>query len=243
MRTGRLKTLKKKAAWTPRICFLTLRHRKTFARARTPQNQWSTRRSRTDPPAIPGTRRDNAVAVNGMRGARRSACPVRIALATSLGSDIDGAWWPRAGSVAAELPELVEALHRPLGEIVDIQVNWSTMERAPDLSSMTPYAMSIPGWRHGRQRLMMISGCRARAKLLVVPHLTSSALGLMVLRRAAAMRISDVQQVSMVFKTADCVVRTAEAESASWAGRMLDGETVATRVMQEALDERPLSDA
>jgi hypothetical protein len=141
---------------------------------------------------------------------------VRIALATALGGEIDGAWWPRGGSVASELPELVEALHRPLGEIVDIRVNWSLTEQAPDLSSMTPYAMSIPGWRHGRQRLMAVSGRLACAKLLVVPHLTSAALGLMVLRRAAAMRVTDDQRVSTVCKTADCVVSAARAECASW---------------------------
>jgi hypothetical protein len=173
-----------------------------------------------------------------MRGARRSACPVRIAIATSLGGDIDGAWWPRAASVAAELPELVEALHRTLGEIVDIRVNWSATESAPDLSSMTPYAMSIPGWRHGRQRVMAVSGREASAMLLVVPQLTSSALGLMVLRRASAMSIPSVEQVSMVFKTADCVVRAAEAESASWSIRTLD-----CRVGQESPAGHPSVDA
>lgn len=151
-----------------------------------------------------------------MRGARRSACPVRIAMATTRGSDIDGAWWPRASSVASELPELVDALHRPLGEILDIRVNWSATEPAPDLSSMTTYAMSMPGWRHSPQRLMFVSGRQGHAKLLVIPHLTSSALGLMVLRRAAALPIPDTEQVSTVFKTADCVVRAALAESASW---------------------------
>ena len=167
-----------------------------------------------------------------MSGARRSACPVRIALATALGGDIDGAWWPRVASVATELPELVEALHRPLGEILDIRVNWSTTDRTPDLGSMTSYAMSMPGWQHSRQRVMVISGRRARAKLLVVPHLTSSALALMVLRRAASLPIPDAQQLSAVFKTADCVVRAAQAESASWAGRTPDGHAAQNQARQ-----------
>jgi hypothetical protein len=166
-----------------------------------------------------------------------------MTLATSLGADIDGAWWPRGGSVAAELPELVEALHRPLGEIVDIRVNWSITEPAPDLSSMTPYAMSIPGWRHGRQRVMIVSGRLACAKLLVVPHLTSSALGLMVLRRAAALNISDDQQVSMVVKTADCVVRAAQSESAAWADATLPVDAVAVDATPKPLRRRRLSDA
>ena len=83
--------------------------------------------------------------VNGLTGSRRSARPVRITLHTSLGRDIDGAWWPHTGSVAAELPALIEALHRQLGEIVDITINWSSTEWAPDLNSMCYGAMVIPG--------------------------------------------------------------------------------------------------
>ena len=43
----------------------------------------------------------NATIVNGSAGARRCARPVRITLARVLGRDIDGAWWPHSGSVAA----------------------------------------------------------------------------------------------------------------------------------------------
>jgi hypothetical protein len=59
------------------------------------------------------SRRHNAITVNGMRGPRRSARRARIALATLLGGDIDGTWWPHTASVAGELPELVDALQRP----------------------------------------------------------------------------------------------------------------------------------
>ncbi len=180
--------------------------------------------------------------MNGMSGALRLASPVRVVLATSLGGDIDGAWWPRVASMAAELPELVEALHRPLGEIFDIRVNWSATDQTPDLSSMTSYAMSMPGWRHSRQRLMVFSGRRARAKLLVVPHLTSSALGLMVLRLAASMPIPDAQQLSAVFKTADCVVRAAQTESASWAGRTPDGRAAESQARQASHNGHASSD-
>lgn len=180
--------------------------------------------------------------MNGMSGARRSACPVRIALATSLGGDIDGAWWPHTASVARELPELVQALHRPLGEIVDIRVNWSATERAPDLNSMSSYAMSMPGWQDSRQRVMAVSGRRARAKLLVLPHMTSSGLGQMVLRRAAAMPIPDAQQDTPAFQTADCVVRAAQVESASWA-RMLHVQAPEQQARQASRNRHASSDA
>jgi hypothetical protein len=143
---------------------------------------------------------------------------VRIALGPVLGGDIDGAWWPHSGSVAGELPDLIEALHRPLGQIVDIKVNWSSTDAAPDLDSMGHDARSMPGWRRRRQRLMVIDGTRGRVKLLVVPHMTAPALGLMVLRRAADMPVSEARQAGRVFETADRIVRAAQAESALWTG-------------------------
>jgi len=74
--------------------------------------------------------------VNGSAGARRCARPVRITLARVLGGDIDGAWWPHSASVAGEPPEPIGALHRPLGEIVDVEINWSPTDAVPDLDSM-----------------------------------------------------------------------------------------------------------
>jgi Family of unknown function (DUF5994) len=157
--------------------------------------------------------------VNGIGSSRRLARPVRITLASLLGSDIDGAWWPRTASVAGELPELIEALHRPLGEIIHIGINWSTTERGADLDSMSYGGKSMPSWRDQRQRIMKVTGRRARAKLLVVPHMTAPALGRMLLRRAAAAPIPDAEQDSQTFHTADFVMRAAQVESASWATR------------------------
>ena len=155
--------------------------------------------------------------MNGSAGARRCARPVRVTLARVLGGDIDGAWWPHSASVAAELPELIGALHRPLGEIVDIKINWSATDAAPDLDSMGHDAVSMPDWRRRRQRLMVVDGTRGRVKLLVVPHMTTPALGLMILRRPADLPVSDARQAGSVFQTAERIVRAARAESALWA--------------------------
>ena len=168
--------------------------------------------------------------MNGSAGARRCARPVRITLARVLGGDIDGAWWPHSASVAHELPQLIGALHRPLGEIVDIKVNWSTTNAAPDLDSMGHDAISMPGRRRRRQRLMVINSTRGRVKLLVIPHLTTPALGLMVLRRAADMPVSDARQASKVFETADRVVRAAQAQSALWTGPPHDAQVETSRL-------------
>jgi hypothetical protein len=178
--------------------------------------------------------------VSGLTGARRLARPVRLALAQQLvGADIDGAWWPHTGSVAGELPELIEILQRPLGEIVDIGVNWADTEAAADLSSL----VTNPRWQRGEQRrhyrLMVVAGRRACAKLLVVPHMTSQALGNMVMRCAAARRISNSERATELFETADRVVRAAQDESALWVSRIHDLDTVESAVTQGASDESP----
>jgi hypothetical protein len=83
--------------------------------------------------------------------------------------------------------------------------------------------MALPTWRGKPQRLMQVTGAHAKAKLLVVPSLTSATLGLMVLRRAAHLSIPVGQRDTKVFEVADLVVRSAEVESASWAHQKVDG--------------------
>jgi hypothetical protein len=155
-----------------------------------------------------------------------------LALAQQLGSDIDGAWWPHTGVVARELPELIEVLHKPLGEIVDICINWSASEAAADLSSIVTVASWQRGERRRRFRLMMVTGRRFSAKLLVVPHETPQALGIMVMRCAAARPDATSQRDTQLFETAERVVRAARDESSSWARRMHDLDNGGSAVAQ-----------
>lgn len=158
--------------------------------------------------------------MNGLSGTRRLARPVRLVLAGSLGADIDGAWWPHTSSVAAELPELIGVLHAPLGEIVDIGINWSPTEGPVDLDAIVTGARSIdrPGPR--RPRLMKVEGRDACAKLLVVPYMTSPTLGAMVMRCAAGLPAVHADRGTQLWETARCVMSFARAESAMWAGRL-----------------------
>jgi hypothetical protein len=154
--------------------------------------------------------------VNGLTGTRRCARPVRLALAGELGADIDGAWWPYTASVAQELPQLIEALHAPLGEILDISINWSVTEGPLELYEIAAIARSMRHARRGRQRVMVVKGRQASAKLLVVPHMTSQDLGVMVMRCAAARPLSDSDRDTSMYEIASCVMRAAQSESASW---------------------------
>ena len=167
-----------------------------------------------------------------MTGARRLARPVRLALAERLGADIDGAWWPYTASVAHELPGLIDASHGPLGEIVDISINWSATEGPLELYEIAAIAQSMRGGQRSRQRLMVIDGRLGCVKLLVVPHMTSQALGVMMMRCAAARSVSGSDRDTKLFEIADCVMRTAQTESASWTSRMRDSAATGSAAAQ-----------
>lgn len=149
------------------------------------------------------------------------ARPVRLTLATQLGGDIDGAWWPHTASVAQELPELIGGLHKALGEVIDICINWSVTEGPLDLESLVAVSRAPVPAKRRRPRIMVVDGRNACVKLLVVPHMTSPALGSLVMRSAAAMPICESERGQM-FETAELVMRTAQVESATWTAHMRD---------------------
>jgi hypothetical protein len=152
--------------------------------------------------------------------ARRLASPVRLTLAIELGNGLDGGWWPHTASVARELPDLIGALSSRLGEILDISINWSSLEGHPDLDAVKRASVANPVLVTSHQRLMMITGSQYSANLLVVPCRTSSALAVMVLRQAATLDIVHAERDTEAFRTAHDIVRAARAESALCAKRL-----------------------
>jgi hypothetical protein len=146
---------------------------------------------------------------------RRMAGPTRLTLASVLGDDLDGAWWPHTASVARELPDLIDALRDPLGEIIDIGVSWSPIEGVVDLDSFNRRGVdALPGWKARHQRVMTVTGSLARARLLVVPCRTTTALAVLVLRRAAGLPILPSHLDTPAYQAADDIVRAARAECA-----------------------------
>ena len=168
--------------------------------------------------------------MNGLTGTRRSARPLRLALAPQLGGNIDGAWWPYTASVAGELPQLIEALHPQLGEIVDICINWSVTEGPLELYEIAAIARTMRVDKRRRQRLMVVDGRLGCAKLLVVPHMTSQALGVMVMRCASARPVSHSERDTQLFEIADSVLQAAQIESALWAARRLEDAAPSQKV-------------
>lgn len=144
-----------------------------------------------------------------------SRSPVRVTVADKLGNSVDGAWWPHTPSIARELPELIDALRKSLGKVVSIDVNWSALDGTPDLDTQYRHGnVGLPGDDIRDPRVMTVTGDRARANLLVVPWRTSTALAVMVLRRAAALPILATHADTEAFRAADAIVRGACAQRA-----------------------------
>lgn len=139
--------------------------------------------------------------------------PVRLTLADTLTGGIDGAWWPYTHSVARELPYLVDAVSGRLGDVVDLSVNWSSLEGAPDLDA-APARGRLPGQKIRQQRVITVTGKDARANILVIPSRTSRALAVMILRQAASLPIQYRHQDSTACRAAAEIVQTARTECA-----------------------------
>ena len=146
---------------------------------------------------------------------RRLSSPVRFSLASERGDGLDGAWWPHSPSIARELPDLIEALRDPLGQVIDIGLNWSPLEGVPDLDLLNRRGVAAtPGRETRRFRIMTVTCSDAQANLLVVPSRTSTALAIMLLRQAADLPIMYAHQHTAAFETACAIVRSARGQDA-----------------------------
>lgn len=138
----------------------------------------------------------------------RPTTPLRLTLASEFGRDIDGAWWLRTGRAARELPELIVTLGGCLGEIIDINVNWSMQG---------PPRMTFYGGECKRQPVMTVTGRTARASLLVIPCRTPAALAVMILRQAGGLPVDAVHLDTDAFRTAEGIVHAARSQQSATA--------------------------
>lgn len=145
---------------------------------------------------------------------RRVTSPVRFTLTSTLGSGLDGAWWPHTASIARELSDLTGALRARLGKVIDIGVNWSPLEGVPDLDLLNRRGLSATPGRENRQlRVMTLTGSQERAHLLVVPCQTRPALAVMLLRHAADLPVIHAHLNTPACLTAGVIVRAARDQS------------------------------
>src|SRR3954453_6789261 len=144
--------------------------------------------------------------------ARHSSSPVRFTLGSNLASGLDGAWWPYSVSIARELSGLTAALRDPLGEVIDIGLNWSPLQGVPDLDLFHRRGVAtMPGLATFHLRVMTVTGPGARGDLLLVPCRTSIGLAVMLLRRAADLPVLQAHQHTPAHEAASVIVRAARA--------------------------------
>ena len=145
---------------------------------------------------------------------RRVTSPVRFTLTSTLGSGLDGAWWPHTLSIARELSDLTGALRERLGKVIDIGVNWSPLEGVPDLDLLNRRGVSAtPGRENRHLRVITVTGSQQRAHLLVVPCRTRPALAVMLLRQAADLPVLHAHLNTPAFRTAGVIVRAAREQN------------------------------
>jgi hypothetical protein len=146
---------------------------------------------------------------------RDSSSPVRFTLGSNLACGLDGAWWPYSVSIARELSGLTTALREPLGEVIDVGVNWTPLQGVTDLDLFHRRGgPALPGAAAAHLRVMTITGTRARANLLVVPCGTSIGLAVMLLREAADLPVLYTHQHTRAHDAACVIVSAARAQVA-----------------------------
>jgi hypothetical protein len=149
------------------------------------------------------------------REEQRLTDPIRMTLTPKIGDNISGAWWPYTAAMARELPGLIERLHEPLGQVIGIDINWSSLQGVPNLDALARNAVPLPGQEARRHRVMTVTGTVARAHLLIVPSETTKGLAVMVLRCAADLPVLATHQDTNAFRTAESIVRAARAQHAT----------------------------
>ena len=141
---------------------------------------------------------------------------IRLTLAPRIDDNICGAWWPYSAAMARELPGLIARLHEPLGQVGDIEINWSSLHGMPNLDQFGRSGIApLPGQRTTRHRVMTVSGAQSRAHLLIVPSGTTKALAVMVLRCAADLPVLATHQHTDTFRAAESIVGAARAQHAA----------------------------
>jgi hypothetical protein len=108
------------------------------------------------------------------------ADPVRLALIDPPAerTTLDGAWWPRTRSLSADLPGLVQELHRRGIRVTRVTYNPDAWEAAPRRLVADGRTIRLGWFRNIDPRLLNLTGDtrRSRLDLLVVPPDTTAAV-------------------------------------------------------------------
>ncbi len=135
---------------------------------------------------------------------RRDPLAVRASLAGELGQAIDGAWWPRGGNIARELPAFVKFAAAKMGEVTGLAINWPEHQRPPDLN--------WNGWRDAPQHIVVVQSAYTRATVLVIPYETNQTLARILMQMAAFQPTATGDRTMAIFGTAQQILDAARQQ-------------------------------
>ncbi|MEV7044022.1 DUF5994 family protein [Amycolatopsis sp. NPDC051061] len=111
---------------------------------------------------------------------------LRLKPATPTTGHVDGAWWPHARDLSAELPALLAALTDRLGRIDRVTYHLGEWPASPRRVSFGGEAVRLEGFRSQHAGTLTVIGWnRNRLTLLVVPPETGPEAAEQVLETAA----------------------------------------------------------
>lgn len=127
---------------------------------------------------------------------------------------VDGAWWPRSDSLAAELPDLLAVLSVRLGAIQRVQYNLGEWVPAPAKLVTHERVVRLDGYQRQPANTLEILGAnRARIVLLVVPPHTDPDQAHETMMTAAAPNNDSGVEALLVISDAENDARAQRADA------------------------------
>ena len=95
--------------------------------------------------------------------------PESLETSQSREGGLDGAWWPHARDITAELPALVSALTEHLGPITRVELDTAAWEGLPTRLVIDDRVVHIDSFPIGDDTVLITWGDQDHFMLLVVP--------------------------------------------------------------------------
>ncbi|WP_224287320.1 DUF5994 family protein [Streptomyces olivaceus] len=105
---------------------------------------------------------------------RPGSAPLRLFTTHARDGILDGAWWPRSRTLAAELPALVSALTERLGPVTRIGLDRAAWDELPTRLNVDGRVVNVDSFPVGDDTVLVTRGHQDIFSLLVVPPDTPS---------------------------------------------------------------------
>ncbi|RKT05561.1 hypothetical protein BX286_3561 [Streptomyces sp. 3211.6] len=103
------------------------------------------------------------------RAVKPGTALLRLQTTHSREGVLDGAWWPRSRNVAAELPDLIQALTAHLGPITRVGLDRDAWEEVPTRVVVDDRLVHLDSFPVGDDTVLITRGDNDHFALMVVP--------------------------------------------------------------------------